>query len=100
MADDIRIDVNTKELEAKLEALPRNVAQRKLREAVQAGGEVILRAMVANAPERTDEPTPDSNSLPPGMLRADLQVETETHDNACTAYVGAEIGRASCRERV
>ncbi len=48
-----------------------------MRAALQAAGNVLLEAQVEQAPERTDEETPDGTSLPPGILKADLHTEIQ-----------------------
>jgi len=68
---------DTEAIEAALLELPAKVGGEVLRESLQAAGDVILNAMRTLAPERTDEPTPGSDALPPGFLRADLRTEVQ-----------------------
>ena len=86
--DDISIQVDTKDLEAMLKALPEKIARRYMKNALQAGGDVILDAMVATAPERTDEVTPEGTSLPPGILKYDLSAQVIQGDNGGKVRVG------------
>jgi HK97 gp10 family phage protein len=88
MADGVTLEIDTRELEAALKALPKKVAKAKLQKALQLGGEVILEAMIANAPERTDEPTPDGDSLPPGVLKADLHTQVSSHEDGGSIKIG------------
>lgn len=46
-----------------------------MQRALQAGGDVMLDAVVDETPERTDEETPDGDSLPPGILKASMTTE-------------------------
>ena len=73
MEFDLKID--TSKFDAKLAQLPLKVSGKIMRDALQAGGDVLLGTMKALAPERTDEPTPNSDSLPPGILREDLHTQ-------------------------
>jgi hypothetical protein len=69
------------------------VAKRAVRNALQAGGDILLDAMTAECPERTDEPTPDSDALAPGVLKESLttQVVIGTRYNPAVK-VGPGIG--------
>lgn len=73
--DGVELVVDTRELEAALRAMPRKFAGAAMREALQAGGDVLLEAIEAHAPERNDTETPGSDALPPGVLKADLHTE-------------------------
>jgi hypothetical protein len=75
MAEDFDLKIDTSQFDAMLAKLPVKLAGKIMRDALQAGGDVLLSSMKALAPERTDEPTPDSNSLPPGILREDLSTQ-------------------------
>ena len=88
MADDIQINIDTSQFETKLKALPAAVANRYLRTALQAAGDVVLAPMKQLAPERTDETTPDENSLPPGILREDLSTQVTLGANGAKVKVG------------
>jgi Bacteriophage HK97-gp10, putative tail-component len=88
MADDIQINIDTTQFEAKLKALPTAVANRYLRNALQAAGDVVLAPMKELAPERTDEQTPDDNSLPPGILRQDLSTQVTLSENGAKVKIG------------
>lgn len=88
MADDIALKVDTSKFEARLKALPARVANQYLAAAAQAAGDVILPAMKALAPERTDEMTPDGNSLPPGILKYDLTTEVKLDKDGAHVKVG------------
>lgn len=90
MTDDtVELNVNTRQLEAALQALPKTLAGQIMHDALQAGGNVLLRAIVALTPERTDEEVPASleswrgysgtgtTSLPPGILKADMHTEIQ-----------------------
>jgi hypothetical protein len=48
-----------------------------MRKALQAAGDVMLSAVVAHTPERTDEEDSASNSLPPGVLKADMHTQIQ-----------------------
>jgi len=85
MEDTIDLQVDTRELEAALLRLSKRMAGEVMREALQAGGDVLLEAVVAHTPERTDELTPEQTSLPPGILKADMHTEIQIsrkYDNA------------------
>jgi hypothetical protein len=73
--DDIDLKTDTSQFDALLAKLPIKVAGKIVKDALQAGGDVIVTAMKALAPERTDEPMPDSTGLPPGILREDLHTQ-------------------------
>ena len=75
--DDFTIDIDTKALDEMLAALPTKVQGKVMRDALQAAAEVILAPMKALAPERTDEETPDSTSLPPGIMKHDLTTQVQ-----------------------
>jgi hypothetical protein len=75
MPDDFSLKIDTSKFDEMLTALPTKVAGRILRDALQAGGDVLLESMKALCPQSTDEPTPESNSLPPGILREDLHTQ-------------------------
>jgi hypothetical protein len=93
MPDEVKLTIDTREWEDLLKALPMRVAKRAVRNALQAGGDVLLDAMVAECPERTDEPTPDSDALQPGVLKESLcdQVVIGTRYNP-SVKVGPGIG--------
>src|SRR5579859_5085374 len=74
---EIGLDVDTRELDKLLAALPPKISKQYLKTALEAGGDVILRAMVARAPYRTDDKTSDGSSLPPGILKADLTTDVK-----------------------
>ena len=75
--DDFSVKVDTSEVERALMAMPAKLAKRAARGGLQAAGEVMLAAMVALCPERTDEPTSDSNSLAPGVLKESLTTQVQ-----------------------
>jgi hypothetical protein len=75
MADEIELRFDTRELDAALKALPAKLRGALMAKALQAGGDVMLDAMVEETPERTDDETPDGTSLPPGMLKAAMTTE-------------------------
>jgi hypothetical protein len=75
MANDISLHIETAKLEEQLNNLPEKIRSKYVKAALQTAGDIILQEMVAQAPERTDEPTPDSDSLPPGVLKADLHTQ-------------------------
>ena len=77
MSDTIELAVDTRELEAALAKLSTKVQTGIMRDALQAAGNVLLDAQVANAPERTDEEMPDSTALAPGMVKADLHTQIQ-----------------------
>ncbi len=88
MAEDIDLIIDTKELDARLSALPGKIQKEYVTKALEAAGNVILEAMVAHAPERTDEETPDSNSLPPGILKADLHAQVIIGQSGARVRIG------------
>jgi hypothetical protein len=75
MADTLELAVDTRELEAALKKLSAKARSSVLARALAAGGQVMLDAVVDHTPERTDESTPDSTALPPGMLKAAMTME-------------------------
>ena len=75
--DDFSVKVDTSEVERALMAMPAKLAKRAARGGLQAAGEVMLASMVALCPERTDEPTPGSNSLAPGVLKESLTTQVQ-----------------------
>ena len=75
MDDEMDLKIDTSQWENLLKALPIKVAKSYARKALQAGGDILRDAMEAEAPERTDEATPGSNALPPGVLKADLTTQ-------------------------
>ena len=75
MPDDFDIKIDTSEFDSLLAKLPAKVSGRIMKDALQAGGDVILASMKVLAPEQTNEPTPGSNALPPGILREDLHTQ-------------------------
>ena len=76
MADGIEFKIDTTKFEELLKDLPARVARRAVRKALQAGGDVLQEAMRAECPEQTER-TPGSDSLPPGILKADLSVSVQ-----------------------
>ncbi len=77
MADGLTFSVDTRELDRALKQLPLRVAREIMSGALQAGGDVMLQAVVEHTPERTDEETPEQSSLPPGILKADMHTEIQ-----------------------
>jgi hypothetical protein len=77
MADEIELVVDTRELEAALRAVPDKLRGEAMRKALQAGGNVLLDAVFAHTPERTDEETPGSTALPPGVMKADMHTQIQ-----------------------
>jgi hypothetical protein len=97
MADELSITIDTKALDDALSKLPTKLQTRILKQALQAGGDVILEEMRTLAPERTDEDTPDSTSLPPGILKADLQTQVTV---STTTGANVKIGPGEIAGRV
>ncbi len=97
--DDFSISIDTRDLEAKLSALPEKVQKKALQKALQAAGDVMLAAVVIHTPERTDEPTPDSTSLPPGILKADMHTQVTVNQTSGAVVkvgptsIGGHVGR-------
>ncbi len=81
MADEIQLKVDTSALDEALSKLPKKVSIRVMRKALLTAGETILDAMKANAPVRTDEPTPNSSALPEGILREDLSTQVTVSES-------------------
>jgi hypothetical protein len=75
MADDFSFEIDTHELDDLLAQLPEKVAKENLTAALQASGEVMQDAIRTVTPMAQEMPTPDSNALPPGILREDIQVD-------------------------
>lgn len=75
MSDELEFKIDTSQLDAALAKLPDHVQTRVLKNALESAGDVILEAIKAHTPERTDEPTPGSNSLPEGILREDMHAQ-------------------------
>jgi hypothetical protein len=88
MADDIELKIDTSAFEKKLSELPAQIANNHLRKALLASGDVMLSPMKQLAPERTDETTPDENSLPPGILKEDLQTQVVLGKDGAYVKVG------------
>lgn len=86
MADDLEISIDTRALDEVLSSLPLKVQKKIVGKALQAAGDVVLVRMKVLCPERVDEPTPDSTSLPPGMMRMDLQTAVNVSESH-----GAEV---------
>lgn len=75
--DDFTLSVDTTQWEALLADLPKRVRRRAVRSALQAAGDVLRDAIETEAPERTDVPTPGSDALPPGILKADISTQVQ-----------------------
>jgi hypothetical protein len=86
--EDVDLILDTKALDAALSALPDKIQKQFVTKALEAAGVVILQSMVALAPERTDEDTPDSTSLPPGILKADLHSQVIIGGSGARVRVG------------
>lgn len=89
MPDDIQLKVDTSKFDEMLAKMPQKLAGKLMRDALQAGGDVILASMKALAPEQTDEPTPGSDALPPGILREDLHTQVTL---GATKGAGVKVG--------
>jgi hypothetical protein len=100
MADEIGLNVDTRELDAALTKLPRKLRGAVMAEALQRAGNVMLAALVDYTPERTDEETPDSNSLPPGFLKASMTTEVIVPNAEGMVPMGRGHGRGSPRVKV
>jgi hypothetical protein len=72
MADGFDLKIDTAEMDKKLSELPLKVRRQAIRKSLAAGGEILAESMAAHAPERTDEATPGSTALPPGVLKEDI----------------------------
>lgn len=75
MADELSFNIDTRELNEALSKLPDRVQKRIVVNALQSAGDVMLSAVKAHTPERTDGETPGSDALPPGILREDMHTE-------------------------
>ncbi len=95
--DTIDIKIDTRELERALKALPEKLRESAMRKALQAGGDVMLEAYVEHAPERTDEPTPGSDSLPPGILKADIRTEIQLGNGNRNSRIKVGPGKIAAR---
>jgi len=67
--DGFEISLDTRAMDKALATLDAKLQSQVVTKALQAGGDVLLEAVQLECPERTDEPTPGSDSLPPGILR-------------------------------
>jgi hypothetical protein len=90
VSDTIDLKFDTRELDKALRALPNKLARAVAGRALQAAGDVMLEAVQANAPERTDEIGPESTSLPPGILKADMH--TQIYFSRKTGNAGIKVG--------
>jgi hypothetical protein len=72
--DDISFTIDTSEIEKALVGMSENLAGGIVREALEEAGEVMLDAIRDLAPVRIDERTPNSTSLPPGILKEDIHL--------------------------
>jgi hypothetical protein len=77
MADEITLTVDTRACERALMALGEKVRGNIMRRALQAGGDVLAAALEDHTPERTDEDTPTSDALPPGIMKADIKTQIQ-----------------------
>ena len=100
MADSFELNVDTRELEAALERLPKKLAGKILGLALEAGGAVLLEAVVEETPERTDAETPDGDSLPPGMLKAAMTMEVNAPNEEGFVRNGRGSSRANPNVKV
>lgn len=89
MADDISLDFDFSDFERKLEGFTEKVRGTILKESLAAGGLVLKDAVIAAAPERTDDYT-GGNSLPPGALKEDIG--GDVHMNAANGSGVVRIG--------
>jgi hypothetical protein len=92
--DTIELTIDTRELDRALQAMPARLAKAIMSGALQAGGDVMLEAVVAHTPERTDEENPESTSLGPGILKADMHTEVQFSRKYGTARVKVGPSRA------
>ncbi len=69
-------------------ALGEKLAKQALKRALQAAGNTMLEPMRELCPENTEGVGPDSDSLPPGVLKADLQTDIWTGNNGGNVRVG------------
>lgn len=75
--DDFTVSIDPAQiaqLDTKLKSLSLKMQRTYLRKALKAAGTPMLASAQALAPVSTNEPTPDSTSLPPGALRDDLHM--------------------------
>jgi hypothetical protein len=94
MADEIELRIDTREMERALKDLPNKLLKAIMSGSLQAAGDVMLEAVVAHTPERTDEETPEQTSLPPGILKADMHTEVQFSRKYGTARVKVGPSRA------
>lgn len=90
MSDTIELKIDTRELEAALKKLPNRLARAVAGRALQAAGDVMLDAVQAHTPERTEDIGPESTSLPPGILKADMH--TQIFFARKTGNAGIKVG--------
>lgn len=74
-----------KELEAKLQELGGEAAQRVVRDALRAGGQVFRDAVEEAAPERPD--LPSGTALPVGALAADIKLRLGRDEQGLPAAI-------------
>jgi len=77
MADGFDMKLDTRELDEALAKLPAKFQGRIAKQALEAAGYVMVDAMKALCPVRTDEPTPGSDSLQPGVLQESLTTQVQ-----------------------
>jgi len=97
--DDLSIKFDTHEWNDLLKSLPQALAGKAVSASLAAGGAVLADAMEVEAPERTDDPTPGSNSLPPGILKHDVSFQVQMSSGhmprvkvGCTEVAGRVAG--------
>lgn len=88
MADTMELSVDTRAMEQALVDLGEKLATKALRTALQAAGDTMLSPMVELCPENTEGVGPGSNSLPPGVLKADLKTDVFIGKNSGNVRVG------------
>ena len=84
----LSLDVDTTMLEEMMRSLPDAVARKAMRKALRAAGQEILNPMITLAPERTGTPTPKGDSLPPGVLKADLGTRIRLEEDGGSVFIG------------
>jgi HK97 gp10 family phage protein len=75
-----------RELDAKLSEMKDSQIKRVIRHGLDAGGEVMRRAIAEAAPERPDLPSEDA--LPPGAMKQDIEVRRGRFEGLPAVFVG------------
>jgi len=81
LSDELEFKIDTSQLDEALSKLPDRIQKRIVGNALEAAGDVMLAAIKAHTPEQTDEPTPGSHALPPGILKEDMHAQVTVSES-------------------